>query len=466
MSLPSKYSREGLSYQDQHRIITTGSHQQKTGPATYNVRLALPNFKASVESDDLYDDERLMASLQNQKGGISSKSSHLHQVNHLHETPPNHTKHVETDLKQALQYLVIDTNFILSHLRILVTLMEICAQYLQIVIIPTEVIRELDGLKSSLKIETNVGSGNSTIGQLARRANDWIYYCLAEGKLTVRGQAEHEKIDPILTNDEAILDCCVYFRSLFPKALTVLLSNDKNLCVKALSSLIPTVSYREGMSANKIAKAIYTEYETRFRATENAMAADSMVVDSIEVDLEENLLDDKYLVEDPGANNDVTEDIIEVDMVEPGLSLIIETSQSSPPLLDPAVACVNVHKEIKKLVISIVKKAIFFEYGDDTALLRDYDETVITTLYMAAKTLVRFWSQVFEHLLPGCRPFVTIANNREPIMFETPENADQVRKFIDFWYQILHLLYEKLMTLDQLEALYLLKRRWDELANF
>lgn len=452
MSLPSKYSREGLSIRDQHRTITTGAYQRKAGPATYKVRLALPNTP-TLDNDGPSDDEMLRQHWKHNKAH-SPQFVYEHHARHLNYVPDN-AVHPYLEPTQAQQYLVVDTNFVLSHLDILFLLMEICAQYLQIIIIPYEVVYELDGLKNSRKVETRVGSGKYTIGQLARQAIDWIYFCLAEGVLTVRGQAAHEKIDPILVKDEAILDCCIYFRRNFPEALTVLLSNDKNLCAKALSSSVPTVSYREGMSADKIAEAIHVEYGTRFGASESATAADA-----IEVDSEERPNDNL------DSSNGVAHDLIEVDMAASRLPPGQNLSPSSSSLLDPAVACITVHKEIKQLVISMVKRAISQAYGDDRSLIPDYNEAAITTFYMAAKTLTRFWRQVFKYLLPGCRPYVTVANVREPIMFEAPENADQLRKFIDFWYQILHLLYEKLMTPDQIEALHLLKKRWDQLANF
>lgn len=454
MSLPSKYSRDGLSANDQHRTITTGTSQRRIGPSTYNVRLALANYKPTVEDEYFEDEAELLPPKSKQNRAQSTELGRLHHLQQWYEYElkqkeqeqehkqrlkgkhsNNPYKSTSSNLSQALQYLVVDTNFMLSHLDILVSLMEICTQYLQLVIIPNEVIHELDGLKNSQKVENHVNSSKS-IGQLARQANDWIYFCLAEGKLTVRGQADHERVDPMLIKDEAILDCCVYFRDQYPKSLTVLLSNDKNLCAKSLSNLIPTVSYREGMSAKRIATTVYTEFNARFGA----------VKDTIGID--------------PAAQSKGNSP-----HSHPPHNSLNYSSSSPSPSADPAVVFVTIHKEIKQLAISAVKRAISDAYGPDCALLQGYDESAITTLYMAAKMITRFWRQVFMQLLPNCRPYVVISNKLEPIMFEVPENLDQLHKFIDFWFQILSLLYEKLMPPDQLQALHLLKKRWDQLAN-
>ena len=69
-------------------------------------------------------------------------------------------------------FLVIDTNFILSHLYLLNELQSFHGKYNNIyrIIIPRQVIQELDGLKSSAKVQEGI-----EIGQLSRSAIDWCY---------------------------------------------------------------------------------------------------------------------------------------------------------------------------------------------------------------------------------------------------------------------------------------------------
>ena len=73
-----------------------------------------------------------------------------------------------------------------------------------------------------------------------------------------------QRISKDLVKDDAIFDCCLYFKKTYPQSLVILLSNDKNLCAKALSNDVLTVSFRENMSGRLIANTIYEENVERF----------------------------------------------------------------------------------------------------------------------------------------------------------------------------------------------------------
>lgn len=182
---------------------------------------------------------------------------------------------LETDLDEStpLRFenkllLVIDTNFVISHLKLLEDLATLHSQYGHILIVPWAVLKELDGLKNSGKIEyrkrNDVASTgdedlNFTIGQRARLANNWLFEKLGERSESVFGQKITERLSSSASGDDSILDCCRYFQTK-ADAFVVILSDDKNLCTKALIHEIMTVSYKEGMTADSVARIVAGEY--------------------------------------------------------------------------------------------------------------------------------------------------------------------------------------------------------------
>lgn len=175
-------------------------------------------------------------------------------------------------------YVVVDTNFFLSNLQILDQLGKLAVKYHYTIIIPSTVIHELDALKSSTK---DLDDGHLTVGKLARSANNWIYNNFSKSNPFVKGQKYQQVINRDLTKDDSIYDCCMYFK-LKKRGLVVLVTNDTNLSIKALSDDILTVSYSKGIDATSIAKSIYVKAQEVSK--ENVEIFD----DSIEVS-EDNL---------------------------------------------------------------------------------------------------------------------------------------------------------------------------------
>ncbi|KAI9485346.1 MAG: PIN domain-containing protein [Benjaminiella poitrasii] len=146
---------------------------------------------------------------------------------------------------------VLDTNFLLSKLGFLDALIDLANKnpYSLLVILPWVVIRELDGLKS----------GRADVAVSSRNAMRFIELRLREKQMSLRGQKKNEVSDKaLLKNDRAkgddlILDCCMYFQQSTqdkagllsndraPSKIT-LLSNDRNLCIKAMVHDIQTIS--------------------------------------------------------------------------------------------------------------------------------------------------------------------------------------------------------------------------------
>ncbi|KAK9433386.1 PIN domain-containing protein [Lipomyces doorenjongii] len=148
---------------------------------------------------------------------------------------------------------VVDTNFVISHLRILNDLIAQYAKFGNLLVFPETVIDELDGLKtteppSKVSLQSR---HQSDIALLARRANDWLLKSLARSEPAIRGQKANEKIERNLFGDKSILDCCRFLQEIRHKPV-VLLSNDKNLCVQALIYSIRTVSFVPGLTARDL----------------------------------------------------------------------------------------------------------------------------------------------------------------------------------------------------------------------
>ncbi|QNP98680.1 Transcriptional protein SWT1 [Yarrowia lipolytica] len=164
--------------------------------------------------------------------------------------------------------LIIDTNFAISHLSLLKELAALHEQYGHILIVPWAVIKELDGLKNSGKMEYRYQTGavstgdidlDLSLGQRARMANAWIFEQLGARSQALFGQKVSERLGESTRGDDAILDCCRYFQHK-ADAFIVILSDDKNLCMKALIHEIMTVSYQERMTAETIARITADEY--------------------------------------------------------------------------------------------------------------------------------------------------------------------------------------------------------------
>ncbi|KAJ3234299.1 hypothetical protein HDU81_001512 [Chytriomyces hyalinus] len=160
---------------------------------------------------------------------------------------PSKTAHGEPissakNLKRAV--IVIDTNAWISHSSFCKRIMHLLPSETPIAI-PRVVIRELDGLKGSRIMRD---SPQHDVNKLARFSGDLIYRAFLEKKANVIGQKEGETLytkdslpEGRITNDDWILDYARYLKKhLSPNVFLV--SNDKNLCTKAIIESIQTVS--------------------------------------------------------------------------------------------------------------------------------------------------------------------------------------------------------------------------------
>ncbi|KAI5125012.1 hypothetical protein M0805_007436 [Coniferiporia weirii] len=161
--------------------------------------------------------------------------------------------------------LVIDTNVLLSFLDVLQQFVEDIGKNGELlsVVIPGVVVQELDYQKADK---------SRALCWSARMASTWILSKLKERRY-VKGQAYPETLqrsgswkrrDSDTSNDELIVDCCLYLRE--KKGHNVVaLSQDKNFCSTAESQGIHTINPRDYIrwSSRSLAQALFGDHNAK-----------------------------------------------------------------------------------------------------------------------------------------------------------------------------------------------------------
>lgn len=419
MSLPSKYAPEGLSLEDQQKTLTVGQKRQRR-PVDYTIKVIEDRIDNAVkESLAGNDDDYEMVPMDDFKE-VDIISNFVNYSRKYMSYNDFEIAEFSTDLEinnTNISYLMIDTNFILSHLNIVDDLKSIAREFGLIIIIPITVMHELDELKVSKRdnLPTESGISGKSVSHLARWANDWIYRSLADKSLLVKGQKLDERIDRTASKDNAILDCCLYFQKNHPNTLQVLLSNDKNLCLKALSNDLLTVSYRKEMNAKLIAEMIYKENLDRFGELRNTQS------------------------------------------LQP--SKVITSTEEVPPEVIRTV-----YIEIQTIVLSVIHHCMEEAYGEALEVLKDYNKEAIITLEDCSAVMIRFWFTVFSIFFEnGFKPFDEPSKGKkEPLWVDIPNDKIELTNFINFWCKILTILYGETMNEHQNNALKALISRWQQ----
>lgn len=444
--LPSKYSDAGLSKQDQQRILTVGSPRQnrpigaiKIEERVSDALVHLTENSDSLNRDDVHyahdpegdipmigmDDEQevqivsdFVTERRNEAGFVSLSSKPIPELDDNPEV-----------LQSRDIMMVIDTNFIISHLDIVDDLSKLYKKYHHRIVIPVTVIQELDGLKLSHKRPKDVIS-DITVGHLARWANDWIYRMLAARDSSVRAQKLRESIDKESTKDDAILDCCLYFKER-TGSMVVLLSNDKNLCMKALANEILTVSYTKGMTAKLIAEKSFQEnmeYEAAHPHSSNVP-----------------------VIENGGEDIDMS------DKEESQTTESIDR-EATIPFGD---ASDLVFSEIQKVVLEALDAVMYAEYEDDVELI-GYDKSKVLTLGDALKVISQYWISVFTEYFKKSS-FKPSKGNDNRYKYK-PLTKEELEDFIRYWSGILTALYVKRDEVQN-SALDKIIERWECIAS-
>ncbi|EDK36314.2 hypothetical protein PGUG_00412 [Meyerozyma guilliermondii ATCC 6260] len=429
--LPSKYALGGLSSEQSSKTVTVG-RRRPVKPVNYVLKTieSRVNSAADKSSEDIemvpMDDFSEVEAISDyvvhrRNQGLTSDEVMDLDLEDAHVSP--------SALDYA--YLVVDTNFLLSHLNILDDLKKTGSKYKLKVVVPMAAIKELDGLKKSTRIADLDGelSGKS-VGHLARWANDWIYAALATNSDSVVGQKMSQVIDKFATQDDAILDCCLFYQKTYPSSLVVLLSNDKNLCMKALTNEVLTVSYRPKMTAKLIGEMVLNENQRR-----NVQSPRSPI----------DLLDQLH-------NHSQTPEPVAMES-----NNHVKADQDIKNIIS---------SEIQKLTIGAVDKCMRTAYGDDLDLIRDYERSNIRNLNDVLRVLELFWLPVFSSYLKRSKISFQKSRVQENTKFaEVPHNQADLIAFVGFWSEILKRIYEKEMNQTENNALAQLTQRWRNLAQ-
>ncbi|KAL5640809.1 hypothetical protein ACGC1H_001331 [Rhizoctonia solani] len=171
-----------------------------------------------------------------------------------------HVMDIDYDVAQAL-FLVLDTNFLIKHLALLDTVAKKVLENGSRIpplffVLPGVVVDELD-------YQSKYG-----VRERATAATNWLQEQIQLRLRTGRGALRAQKEDETLRggkswrnlrgkgeNDNIILDCCLYFAKLSGGQVR-LVSQDRNLSLKASIAEIPTMSISKDMSMMDFLKEV------------------------------------------------------------------------------------------------------------------------------------------------------------------------------------------------------------------
>lgn len=155
--------------------------------------------------------------------------------------------------------IVVDTNYLLADLTLIADIINKAVDFNARLLVPYTVIQELDGLKNSTKKVSATSGAQKTsveLGSIARRAIALLQEAFLNRNPGIIGQrkgdnllalgaknkAEEAIIYSKMSNDDLILECCKYAKAKMPSAKVILMSNDRNLCLKAMVESFQPVS--------------------------------------------------------------------------------------------------------------------------------------------------------------------------------------------------------------------------------
>lgn len=358
--------------------------------------------------------------------------------------------------KPKIAYLIIDTNFILSHLTIIEDLEKLLHEkYMGLyhIVIPKQVIHELDGLKESSKSFN--GESRHSISRLARVAIDWCYTHFHESVPTVSGQRIHERIDKDAIKDNAILDCCLYFQNVENGGnnLVVLMSDDKNLCNKALVNNVLTISYRAGMTAELIAVNVVGELgnDQQFDQQYQQQQYQQQQYQQQQYPQHEGV----------GSMMEYDDEIIIEDAQQPQQTQQIQ----EPTKQDNSMFAVanEIYTQVTTLVLEAIHYAVTSIYEEDLYMI-DYNESKMNDLNDAARCIKRLGFSTFADFFDRRSHFNPMKILEDRYAFDkyvrVAMTVPDLRDFVTFWSDFLDGIYKNRKS-TQKDALNQIEKSWN-----
>ncbi|XP_014803978.1 PREDICTED: transcriptional protein SWT1 [Calidris pugnax] len=193
--------------------------------------------------------------------------------------------------------VVIDTNIMISHLEFVRSLKseDIPGVNRLALIIPWVVLQELDNLKKGKMLQH--------VRDKAIPAVQFIYMCLKNQDAKLWGQSMQLASQKIYglsdeNNDDRVLQCCLQYQNLFPQAVVILCTDDKNLCNKAIVSEVKAfckadlVTALQNLNVNRPQNCVelqQSKCNTEFKKMEGSDASLTAPFPNIIPELEKNL---------------------------------------------------------------------------------------------------------------------------------------------------------------------------------
>lgn len=197
---------------------------------------------------------------------------------------------VSENTDKRILYIVVDTNVFLSNLKTVTELLEDSGKtkshYRPFVVVPWTVLQELDYIKDNKSRTKSVQLQKS-----AKSAVDMLFKYFSSKHPRLKGQtavdaAANRKKFQVESPDDEILQSCLQIREL--GCTVVLLSNDKNLCNKAIIHDISTYgrheSIQEMLSSNK-----YEAEPRQPKESVKSVGNQAEKVDSKEVEISDDI---------------------------------------------------------------------------------------------------------------------------------------------------------------------------------
>ncbi|XP_069645672.1 transcriptional protein SWT1 isoform X2 [Haliaeetus albicilla] len=193
--------------------------------------------------------------------------------------------------------VVIDTNIMISHLEFVRSLKseDIPGVGRLALIIPWVVLQELDNLKKGKMLQH--------VRDKAIPAVQFIYTCLKNQDSKLWGQSMQLASQKMYglsdeNNDDRVLQCCLQYQNLFPQAVVILCTDDKNLCNKAIVSEVKAfckadlVTALQNLNINRHQNCVelpHSKCDTEFEKTDGGDTSLTARFPNILPDLEKNL---------------------------------------------------------------------------------------------------------------------------------------------------------------------------------
>ncbi|XP_035748360.1 transcriptional protein SWT1 isoform X2 [Egretta garzetta] len=193
--------------------------------------------------------------------------------------------------------VVIDTNIMISHLEFVRSLKseDIPGVGRLALIIPWVVLQELDNLKKGKMLQH--------VRDKAIPAVQFIYTCLKNQDSKLWGQSMQLASQKTYglsdeNNDDRVLQCCLQYQNLFPQAVVILCTDDKNLCNKAIVSEVKAfckadlVTALQNLNVNRHQNCVELQQSkcgAEFKKTERGDDSLTAQFPNVLPDLEKNL---------------------------------------------------------------------------------------------------------------------------------------------------------------------------------